>query len=196
MTEEERLAAEKVAADQAAADKAKADADAAAAANDPAKAAADKKVQDELDAARAELKKLQDAEDARKNAELSEVEREKKAREAAEAEVGKRDALLRDHAIERGITAAAREQKLDLDESAIEVLQKAGEFNGIKVVDGKAVGIGDHLKELVKSRPFVLKAKPAAPDLGADRKGDEKDGQTPGALTDDRKSDLKKRYRL
>lgn len=204
MTPEEiaAAAAAKKAEEEAAAQKADDDAETAKA--EAAKKAAEEAgknaevpahIQAELDKARAELKKFQDDDDARKTAELSEVEREKKRASDAEARNGAKDSTIRRLAILQGVREAASDLKIELDMSAVRDLYEARGFEGVKVDEnGDPVGLADHLKSLVKTKPYVVKTAALAPDIHAQDRG--KDLTPSGELTDERKADINRRFRI
>lgn len=153
-------------------------------------------LQSELDAANNELEKLRKAQKERDDADLSEKDREKQRADEAEARANTSTERLRRVAIIQAVRDAAPGEKVDVDVDAIRDLYDAGAFKDIKLDDktGDPIGIADKLKALVKSKPYIVKKTVAAPapDINADKKGDEK----PGEMTDDRKAALAKRFRL
>lgn len=149
--------------------------------------------QKDADEREARLKEFEAAEEKRKSAEMTEVEREKTRAEAAEAALKEKDERLRRREILDAVRSEATKQRLDVDSEAVADLYAAGAFNAIKLdKDGNPQDVDTALKDLVKRKPYIVKTKVQAPDINATKTGDQKAGE----MTDDRKAELKARFRL
>jgi len=121
---------------------------------------------------RKKLTALEAAQQKQADAELSDAQREKKRADDAETKLAAKDENLRRYSVLDATRAAAQKQSLVLNEAALQDAYAAGAFKSIELDDdGLPQGADAHLKELVKSRPYILQNQVNAPDHNAGKGG-------------------------
>jgi len=117
---------------------------------------------------RKRLEELESAEEERKAAQLSEVEKARKAQADAEARARATEERLRTAAIRNAVVLAASKANFYDPEDAFRLADLAA----VQVADDGAVtGVDGALKELVKAKPHLVKAASGGGDINATAAG-------------------------
>ena len=137
--------------------------------------------------AKAKIKRLQEieaAEEERKSADLSELEKTRKALEKLQVEHATAQTQLARARIKDAAQATATAQGMTFAPGALDDALDLGKFADLTIGDdGRVKGMTDHLRLLQKERPhyFVtIKAEPK--DIGALERGKESSTPDPGKL--------------
>lgn len=113
---------------------------------------------------RKRLDELEAADEERKAAQLSEVEKAKKAQADAEAKARAADDRLRTAAIRNAVVLEASKVSFFDPEDAF----RLADLGGVQVADdGTVTGVADALKALMKAKPHLVRAATTTVDINA-----------------------------
>ena len=126
--------------------------------------------------AKAKLKRLEELEAAdttRKQAEMTELDRVKAQLADLQSQHEQANAALRASRVKDAVRSAAQAASLTFAPGALDDAVALGLFADLDVGDdGKVKGVGEHLRELHKSRPYLfVTAQATPPDIGATKSG-------------------------
>lgn len=106
------------------------------------------------------LKAFEKAQDEAKKAEMSELEKAQAELKETRDQLAEKDAIATRHTVLSEMRKIGQKLELSLNEDALSDLYDAGKFAGLELSEAETF-----LKDLIKTKPYLLQNKVAAPDI-------------------------------